>query len=354
MKTCLWTVALASLTAWSYAQPVSLEFVDELETVQFLGNPLAIAADAEGGVYYTLLSVGDNTASAYYIPNPLDNPSPDDHIIVDDGLDYIIPNGRGITGIAVDGGGNVYLAFDTGSNDTGNITKRGPAPDFEKDAAFGDGGSVFGKRYNSVEVLTDGVIAASLFDSVEFFDAETGAPLHAVTGGELYQRDMAYDPETHSIYISKNSGEIPAPSANLLAGGGPDDLAGYSTITPGFIPSGGSLGQFGIKHQKIDFDAVNRLIVIPRYSPPEPLAEGETYQNNVAFYSPDAPGTPVASVDGSESPGGPMNLIGDAVAVQTGGATHVFITDTNPDGLKRILVYRLVSGSGAGDWAIHP
>ena len=42
-----------------------------------------------GGLYYALLSVGDNAAGAT-MPNPLDAPAADEHILVD-GLDYTIP-----------------------------------------------------------------------------------------------------------------------------------------------------------------------------------------------------------------------------------------------------------------------
>ncbi len=354
MNKYLLVITILAFSSISFAQSVSLEFVSELETIQEFGNPLALAADNDGGIYYTLLSVGDNASGAYYISNPLDNPSPEDHIEIDAGLDFTIPNGRGITGIAVDNIGNVYLAFDTGNNDTGNLTKRLPAPNFELDENFGDFGSVFGKRYNSVEVLTDDIIAASLFDTVEFFDANDGTPLHLVSGGELFQRDLAFDPMTNDIYISKNSGGVPASSANILSGGSPDNLTGYTTIEPNFIPQGAALGQFGIKHQKLDFDVENRLIIIPQYSPAEPLPEGETFQDSVAFYSPDDTSEPVAAVDGSESPGGPFDLIGDAVAVQIDGENYVFITDTNPDSLKRILIYRLSTEvNSVNQWNVH-
>ena len=176
----------------------------------------------QGGLYYALLSVGDNAAGAYYVPNPLDAPAADEHILVDDGLDYTIPNGRGITGIAVDSQGNVYLAFETGTASSSNVTKLSPSPDFEWVGDFGAGGSVFNnKRYNSVELLTDEILAVGTFNDVEFMDATTGETLHLVTGGSNYMRDLAYNPATHDIYISRNSGQsgLPVSSANILSGG---------------------------------------------------------------------------------------------------------------------------------------
>ena len=80
---------------------------------------------------------------------------------------------------------------------------------------------------------------------------------------KTYQRDLAFNPKTNDIYIAKNrdvSG-YPISSANLLTGGDPANLEGYSAITNGFIPQGASGGQYGTKQQKLDYDAVNDLII---------------------------------------------------------------------------------------------
>ena len=216
----------------------------------------------------------------------------------------MVPGGRAITGVCLDSKGNVYLRYDTGSADTSTITKRSPAPAFQLVPEFGDGGiDQLAKRFEGVELITDSIFAACTFDAVVFLNTSTGEELYTVGGGETYQRDMAFNPKTNDIYIAKNRdvAGYPISSANLLSGGSPDNLEGYAAITKGYIPQGASGGQYGTKQQKLDYDAVNDLIIIPTLSSTKALGAGETFQPNIAFYSPGDTGKPVVTADAAES-----------------------------------------------------
>ena len=328
-----------------YAQPISFKYVTEFSTPLDLGQPIAIAADSNGGIYYTLLSSPDpDTSGCFYVANPLDAPPPEEHIMVDGGYDTSVPAGRGFVGVAVDSFGNVYLAMDSGSDSTSSITKRSPAPDFYWVDEFADLGMIFGARYTGVDILTDDLIAVSTFSTIQFLDANTGEILHEVFDGETYQRDVAYNPTTHEIYIAKNrSVDGVLNSASLLAGGSPDDLSGYAEIQPGFIPQGGSGGTYGVKGQLLDYDAVNDLILIPDF---------ETSPQSIAFYNPSDTSAPVMNLYGYKSPNGPLSSPSDAVAwTNEAGETYVFITDS---AAGRIMVFLMgeegeYSDSGAID-----
>jgi len=313
-----------------YAQPVSFKYVTEFSTPSDIGEPISIAADSNGGIYYTLLSSPESDMSGcFYVPNPFDAPSPEEHIMVDGGYDTSVPVGRGFVGVVVDSSGNVYLAMDSGSDSTSSITKRGPAPDFDWVDEFADWGLLFGARYTGVDILTDDLIAVSTFSTIQFIDANTGEILHEVFDGETYQRDVAYNPDTHEIYIAKNrSMDGILNSANLLAGGSPDDLTGYTEIQPGFIPQGGAGGTYGTKSQLLDYDAVNDLIIIPDF---------ETSPRSISFYNPADTSAPIMNLYGYKSPNGPLSSPTDAVAwTNESGETYVFVTDSEA---HRIMVF---------------
>ncbi len=329
------------------AQTIPYEYVTEFPTPPDLGQPIAIAVDSDGGVYYTLMSSTEaNTSGCYYVANPLDAPDSDDHILIDDGLIADTPVGRGIVGIDVDDEGNVYFATDSGSNETSSVTKRGPAPNFEYIDEFGGFAIVFGQRYNGVAVLDDNTIAVTTFSSVQFLDANTGEVLQEVSGGESYQRDIAYNPATHDLYIAKNGGDSTR-SANLLTGGSPDNLQGYAEIQSGFISQGGVGGTYGIKNQLLGYDAVNDLILI---------SDASTTPTTIAVYRPSDTSAPAVNLHGYDSPNGPLALPADAAAWRDeNGESYVFVTDSSA---YRIMVFRMggegETPNGNGSGAEHP
>jgi len=143
------TTVFAFIVSIATAQDFSLNYMTEFETQ---GPPLAIAADAEGGVYYTVFSfAGENQTSAFYVEDPLAEPAADTHMLVSDAADTIVPAGRGFTGVAVDADGFVYLALEAGTGDEANVRKLNPAPDFSPTEDFG---VIFaGVRYNGVMSL---------------------------------------------------------------------------------------------------------------------------------------------------------------------------------------------------------
>lgn len=339
MKCILSLLSFYLCVSSAFAQ-VPDTYLTEFETQ---GPPLAIAADANGGIYYTVFDFsGENLTRCYYVADPLVANTLDDQILVDDADETEVPLGRGFTGVAVDSKGYVYLALESGNAQTATVRKLSPAPEFEPVEEFG-GGIIWGeKRYNGIDVINDELICLSTFDSVEFWSAVDSTPLWEVTGGETFQRDVAYNPNTGDIYISKNrnvQGE-PISSANLLSGGSADNLEGYTEIVNDFIPQGGAGGQWGINAQLIEYDAVNNLIIIPAHSGP-PFG--------VFFYNPSDTTNPVAAVDACESVNGVLNEPADAVVVYQDGETLVYITDRNPD---RIVVYATEEPSEVWVWEI--
>lgn len=107
MKRILLIVIIGLLAASAYAQTPAYTYLGEFATQ---GEPLAIAADADGGVYYTVFTFsGPNLTRCYYIADPLNANGLDNHVLVADGAETDVPAGRGFTGVAVDGKGNVFL-----------------------------------------------------------------------------------------------------------------------------------------------------------------------------------------------------------------------------------------------------
>ncbi|MEW6236894.1 MAG: hypothetical protein AB1656_16040 [Candidatus Omnitrophota bacterium] len=338
MKRILCIVIAGLFAIGAYAQTPAYSYLSEFTTQ---GEPLAIAADANGGVYYTVFTFsGTNLTRCYYIADPLNANGLDNQLLAADGAETDVPAGRGFTGVAVDGKGNVYLALESGAAATATVRKLSPAPEFKPVPAFFDGIVYGNKRYNGVELLTDDTLALSTFNMVEFWDANDATPLYAAVGSESYQRDLAYDPETNNIYLAKNGNNL-GNSANLLAGGSPAALEGYASFQNAFIAQGGLNSQYGTNTQLIEYDVYNKLIVIPDYA--------ET-QRKMAFYKPSDPSKPVFTLDASESPNGPFAEPTDAVAVKkTSGEVILYITDHSA---KRILIYTTGTTKVAG-WEIY-
>ncbi len=338
---------LLSLNA--FTQSIPYEYVTEFATPSDLGQPISIAVDSNGGVYYTLLPSSEpDTSGCFYVANPLDAPAPESHVLVDDGLIVEVPVGRGYVGVDVDPSGNVYIAMDSGSNNSSYIMKRSPAPDFDWMDEFGGTSMVFGQRYNGVTVLNEEVIATTTFSTVQFLDAKTGDVLHEVSDGEAYQRDIAYNPLTHDLYIAKNGGDSNN-AANLLSGGTPDNLSGYTEIQPGFIPQGGIGGTYGIKNQLIGYDKVNDLILIP---------DASTSPSTIAVYHSSDTSNPAANLHGYQSPNGTLFLPADAAAwTDENEETYIFVTDSSA---YRIVVFKMggegeiPGGNGSDTEPDHP
>ncbi len=319
------------------AQELELFYQGEFETQ---GPPLSIAADANGGIYYTVFTfAGANQTRCFYVEDPIANAGTENHVLVSDAADTEVPAGRGFTGVAVDSQGNVYLALESGSNDSANVRKLSPAPEFAEVDEFASGVVFAGIRYNGVEVLTDDVIALTTFSSVEFWDANNSAPLHTIGGTEAFQRDLAYNPNNDDIYISKNGNES-TNSVTLLTGGTPDDPTTYAAEA-GFIAQGGVDSAFGVNAQQIEYDSENNVIAVPDYS-----AE----QTTVAFYNPNNTEEALVKVDASESPNAPFASPSDIVAVPTETETLYFITD---NGNGRVVIYTDNPETSVSNWNIY-
>ncbi|MDP8243275.1 MAG: hypothetical protein P9L94_04275 [Candidatus Hinthialibacter antarcticus] len=304
----------------AYSQSTLGTYLLEFETA---GDPLAIAVDSNGGVYYTVFTfAGPNQTRCYYVADPLTVTSVESHVLVDDAADTEVVAGRGFTGVAVDSQGNVFLALESGSADTATVRKLSPAPDFQPVADFFDGVVVGGKRYNGVELMDDDTLILSTFNTIEFWDANDSVPLHVVTGLEAYQRDVAFNPTTNEIYAAKNGGDS-SNSVNRLSGGSADDPTAYTEITNGFIAQGGVNSTYGVNSQLIEYDGYDDMIYVPDYSAEQAVI--------AAYHSAD-PSAPVAMIDGSESPNGPLGDPADCAAT----VEFIFITD---NANQRILVY---------------
>lgn len=350
MRRTVLTVAICALCSCAFAQieNPAFTYVTEFETHPDYGPVLAIAADANGGIYFTQFSSPDpNMTACIYVEDPIGANGIENLIVVDDAAeDTDVPGGRGFHGLAVDEEGYIYLALEAGDNDTATVRRINPAPDFGLDESWGGGVIWPLKRYNGIELLGDNVMALSTFSEVDFWaqDDPNADLLHTVGGGETYQRDLAFNPSTGDIYISKNRDVSGAPfsSASILRGNGPDDLGSYEVIEADFIPQGGMGGQYGGHPQKIEYDALNDFIIIGDYSTDPPT---------MAFFRPTDTSQPAAAIDASDSPNGPFVYPTDAVAhADSDGDTFIYITTWTE---SRILVYQMGEFTGVWGWELH-
>lgn len=330
-KLALTSCAIAGIALSAHAQP-DFTYLTEFEA----GTPMALAVDSDGGLYYTSFTFsGDNLSKVYYVADPAGNNAIETHVAVVD--DDPSPAGRGWHGVAVDDNGVVYVVNETGSADTNEVRKYTAAPEFQLVDEF----TIIGEaRYNGVcwmgrDAAGLGHIAITTFSTVEIWD-ELGGPVWEAAGGETFQRDCAYNPDTGDIYISTNrdrSGDGNAQySVNVLSGGSVENIDGYpDAITDGLIPEGASNTTWGVNAQQIGFDAVNGLIVIvfKDGSVPELM-------NTIGFYDPANPDTAVLRMDGADSDTGLFAGPADAVTVQQGDSTLLFVSDYSTD---RIVVF---------------
>lgn len=331
-------VLLASVLALHVQAQQGVFYVNEFETQ---GPPLAIAADGDGNVYYTVFTfAGANQTASYYVEDPLQEVANPEHVLISDAAETDVPAGRGFSGIAVDEAGNVYLALESGSADTANVRKLSPAPDFAPVDDFGGGVVPGGSRMNGVDVIDADTLVLSTFSTIEIWDANDSAPLVEVTGAEPFQRDVAYNPNNGDIYVSRNGGESPE-SVNRVVPEEQGDIFTYTTFENGFIPNGAVATEFGSNGQLIEYDPVNDWIIIPDFSED---------QSRVAFYQSDSPSQAAFFIDGSESPNGPFGTPSDIAAYTSAstGETTFYITD-NPN--NRILIYS-TEDTSVTDWRL--
>ncbi len=341
-------VVFSFVSVCAFAQTPAFTYVTEFEMDPQYGPCLAIAADSHGGIYFTQFSSPDpNMTACLYVADPFNVESVDDFILVDDAIaDTDVPAGRGMHGLTVDSQGYVYIALESGANNTATIRKLSPAPEFALVEDFGGGVVWPEKRYTGLDMMTDDILIAITWTDVDFWDANDPFQpfLQSISGGETYQRDCAYNPNNGDIYLSRNRdlGTTPINSASIVRGDGPDNLDSYTEIELDFIPQGGMGGQYGGHPQKIEYDPVNDLIIIPDYS-------GD--QNTMAFYDPADTSQPVVTVDGSESPNGPFSTPTDAVAyTNADGETYVFMTTWTEN---RIMVYQLGEATDVYGWDLY-
>ncbi len=324
-----------TLSLDTVAQP-NFNYLTEIEAY----TPMAIAADENGGLYYTYFTFdGPELSRVYYVADPLSEPALESHrAIVDEDPS---PAGRGWHGLAVDDTGAVYAALETGSGDTCEVRKLTPAPEFALDENFFGGIIMDGQRHNGIAWMgrdTQGIgtIAVSTFTTCEIWNADDGNLIVTASGGESYQRDCAYNPTNGDIYISTNkdrSGEgLSQRSVSVWTGGSLENIEGYSAeITNGLVEEGAANSTWGINGQQIGFDASNGLIMIAfRDSGQDEL------NNTLGFYDPADPSAAVLRLDASESPNGPFQGPADAVTVQTENETLLFVSDTPAD---RIVIF---------------
>ncbi len=315
------------------AQP-DFQYLTEFEA----NAPMAMAADANGGIYYTSFTfAGPNLSKVYYVADPLGSNALDNHrAIIDDDPS---PAGRGWHGVAVDDVGAVYAVLESGSNDSSEVRKLTAAPDFELDEDFG----VFkdGQRHNSVawmgrDAAGVGYIAVTTFGNCEIWDADYAGAYMSAGNGESFQRDCVYNPDNGEIYISTNhdrSGDdLPQRSVNVWRGGTAQAIEDYEEIIiNGFIGEGAANSTWGINGQQIGFDQTSGLIMIAYRD----AGNGEL---NCAggFYDPANPETAVRRLDGHESPDGPFLSPTDMVTVETDGAVLLYVTDIDAN---RIVIF---------------
>lgn len=326
---------LLAVSTNAQAQP-NFQYLTEFEA----RSPMALAADANGGLYYTSFTfAGPNLSKVYYIADPLKANALDNHrAIIDDDPS---PAGRGWHGVAVDDKGAVYAVLETGTGSSCEVRKLTPAPNFAPDPNFGGGILMDGQRHNGVawmgrDAQGIGYIAITTFGNCEIWDADLGGAFKTAANGESYQRDCAFNPKTGEIYISTNrdrSGEgLPQRSVNIWRGGSVDNIDAYEdSIVSGFITEGASSTQYGVNGQQIGFDVQSGLIMIAFRD-----GKNEALNNTVGFYDPANPTAAVLRLNASESPNGPFVSPADMVTVQTNSGTLLYVSDVDAN---RIVVF---------------
>lgn len=292
--------------------------------------PYALAADSSGGIYYVTFQA--STSRAVYVADPLTNPS--SQVVITTATDFL--SGRGLQGVAVDSSGNVYVSGDTEAT---WVKKFGPAPSFTEDSGFTIGSTT---RLLGCDLLSDNVLACVFFGGIEFFDTSNGDRITSVTGGQIYQRDLAFNSNNNDLYVAHN-GNYMSSSGSLWGGGNPASPASYAFVKADLVSIGGVSTELGVGTHGVEYDARNGRLLI---------ANKADQQLDIYTISGSGAGSSVnlfQSIDGSDSSGGAIGSIGDSVAIDKGTYTLLCITDIN----GRILAYTSGLVTDASNWQLY-
>lgn len=315
-------------------------------------TPLAMAADADGGLYtaaFTPVNPGSTPGggAVIYIADPVAAIDSSDVLPATPAGDLIFevvdwPSGRGLQGLQVDSVGNVYASGDDGS--TTYIVKLTPAPDFTVDATFNVTGAV---RIGGVALLNDDVIAAAQFGGLYFFDTADGSALGDVSGGTIYQREVIYNP-TDDVFYGITSGN----NSNSLirgywSGGSPANLTGYAFTAEELVTDGSWGTAFGGATGHSYYDVANDWVITADNDPDKAVREVRlwvpgnggtelTFAASIDQNTPDVNGDPQ-----------PFPMVAPRDVVRIGD--RLFVSSTTEDGLIYVFIDEDAVTS-VGDW----
>ncbi|MFH0795149.1 MAG: hypothetical protein V2A74_14080 [bacterium] len=326
----------------SVAGAQTYSFEKEIAAYEY-GGPMA--AGPGGGIYYATFVWGSATSSVYYIADPLTQNTTSTQILVTS-TNTFDPAGRGYQGIAVNSTETkVYVSGDKGGTLGGSVlqavTKSGNT--FTVDSGFAPT-NLASDRMASCALLSDSVLATTQFDVLQFYNASTGALSTSVSGGTIYQRDIAFNSSNNDIYVVHNGNSLSS-SVSVWSGGSAASPGSYTFAKADLVADGGINTTYGSSIQGICYDAAhNRLLAADRsvVGGPQTLRIFDLSGTGAS-----ATATLAQTIDGTGSPAGLIQSCDDAVV----SGSRIYIMDGMDDsigGMKRILVY--VEGTGVHDW----
>lgn len=268
------TVALLAVTS---AQISAAEFTKYVGFIRTKANPVALAADPNGNLYYGC-SPATLEREVAFIQNPnlqIGNTDPVGTVVEN----VAFASGRIIQGLAVTSDGSKL--FMTGDNGTGSNVRRyditstpgetGPVYSQLRNTAFdgtflnattGHGPSI---RIGGLAIISEagnGLIALQTFTGVSYCDFNGNKVGTAVTGLPNFHREPVYNSQHNLIYPLRNGESLNDILRGYISGIDPITGGGtWNVTTPALIPDGAN-GTAVATQNGYYYAAENQLITL--------------------------------------------------------------------------------------------